>query len=79
MKFSNYLNSKYVFTDIKANTKEEVIEEIVNRLMDKNPIHVSRKEEVLNSILKREKKFLQPWEMEYFYLMQELKILMILF
>lgn len=35
MKFSNYLNSKYVFTDIKANTKEEVIEEIVNRLMDK--------------------------------------------
>lgn len=55
MKFSNYLNPKYVFTDIKANTKEEVIEEIVNRLMDKNPIHVSRKEEILNSILKREK------------------------
>lgn len=54
MKFSSYLNPKYVFTDLKASTKEEIIYEISNKIAEENNYFNSRKAEIIDSILKRE-------------------------
>ncbi len=55
MKFSSYINPKYIFTDIKANNKEEVITEMVNRIAAEGTMYYTRKEEILFNILKRER------------------------
>lgn len=55
MKFSSYINPKYIFTDIKANDKEEVITEMVNRIAAEGTMYYARKEEILLNILKRER------------------------
>lgn len=54
MKFSNYLNPDYIFIDLKATTKEEIIMEISEKIAEKNDYFFERKEEILKSILKRE-------------------------
>ncbi|MBQ3437394.1 MAG: PTS sugar transporter subunit IIA [Fusobacterium sp.] len=54
MKFSSYLNPEYIFTDLKADTKEEIIYEISERIAEKNNYFNSRKKEIVESILKRE-------------------------
>ena len=54
MKFSNYLNPDYIFIDLKATTKEEIIIEISEKIAEKNDYFFERKEEILKSILKRE-------------------------
>lgn len=54
MKFSNYLNPDYIFINLKATTKEEIIMEISEKIAEKNDYFFERKEEILKSILKRE-------------------------
>lgn len=54
MKFSNYLNPDYIFIDLKATTKEEIIIEISEKIAEKNDYFFERKEEIIKSILKRE-------------------------
>lgn len=54
MKFSSYLNPNYIFTDLGGKTKEEVIIEISERIAKENNYFASRKEEIINSIIKRE-------------------------
>lgn len=54
MKFSSYLNPNYIFTDLKATTKEEIIVEISERIAEENNYFNSRKTEIIESIIKRE-------------------------
>lgn len=54
MKFSSYLNPNYIFTDLKATTKEEIIVEISERIAEENNYFNSRKAEIIESIIKRE-------------------------
>ncbi|MCI5724646.1 MAG: PTS sugar transporter subunit IIA [Fusobacterium gastrosuis] len=54
MKFSSYLDPKYVFTDLKADSKEEIIIEISEKIAEENNYFKSRKKEIIDSILKRE-------------------------
>lgn len=54
MKFSSYLNPKYIFIDLKANTKEEIITKISERIAEESSYFNSRKNEIIESILKRE-------------------------
>ena len=54
MKFSSYLDPKYIFTDLKATTKEEIIVEISERIAQENSYFDSRKKEIIESIIKRE-------------------------
>lgn len=54
MKFSSYLNPKYIFTDLKATTKEDIIVEISERVAKENSYFKSRKSEIIESIIKRE-------------------------
>ncbi|MBS9775925.1 MAG: PTS sugar transporter subunit IIA [Fusobacterium sp.] len=54
MKFSNYLDRKYIFIDLNATTKEEIIEEMLEKVSETNQHFLDRKEEILKSILKRE-------------------------
>lgn len=54
MKFSSYLNPKYIFTELKANTKEEIIIEISNKIAEESSYFNQRKDEIIESVLKRE-------------------------
>lgn len=54
MKFSNYLDSKLIFTDVKGSSVEEVIKEMINKISEKEKNVNLRKEEITTSIIKRE-------------------------
>lgn len=54
MKFSSYLNPDYIFPGLDGNSKEEVIEKIVEKIAQKNKIFADRKDEIVKNILKRE-------------------------
>lgn len=54
MKFSSYLNPNYIFTDLKVKNKEDIIREISERIAQKNDYFKARKEEIVDSIIKRE-------------------------
>lgn len=54
MKFSSYLNPEYIFTDLKVKTKEEIIVEICEKIAEENSYFNSRKDEIIESIIKRE-------------------------
>lgn len=54
MKFSSYLNPDYIFTDLNPNSKEEIIEQMIEKIAKKNQYFFSRKSEILESVLKRE-------------------------
>ena len=54
MKFSNYLDSKLIFTDVKGTTIQEIIESMVERVASREKNVNLRKEEITKSIIKRE-------------------------
>ncbi len=54
MKFSNYLDRDYIFMDLEANSKEEIIEVMLEKISEKHKYFLERKKEILQSILKRE-------------------------
>lgn len=53
MKFSSYLNPKFIYVDLEGNNKEEIITKMVNKMLV-NSQYENRKDEILESILKRE-------------------------
>ncbi len=55
MKFSNYLDKEHVYTDLKATTKNEIIEEMLDKIIETNGHFSDRKDEILKTILKRER------------------------
>ena len=54
MKFSDFINTKAICAELKAQTKEEVIEELVQSLLDSGQIQADQREDIVASIMKRE-------------------------
>lgn len=54
MKFSNYLDSSLIFTDVKGSSMEEIIKEMVEKISSKEKTVNLRKDEITGSIIKRE-------------------------
>ncbi|WP_300357174.1 PTS sugar transporter subunit IIA [Fusobacterium sp.] len=54
MKFSNYLDSKLIFTDVKGTSMEEVIKEMIEKIASKEKNVNLRKEEITACVIKRE-------------------------
>jgi len=54
MKFTSYLNSDFIYTDIDGTNIDEVIGEIIQRMANKDKIIEARKDEFLKAVLKRE-------------------------
>ena len=54
MKFSNYLDSKLIFTDIKGTSTEEVIKEMIEKIASREKNVNLRKDEITATVIKRE-------------------------
>ena len=54
MKFSSYLNTDYIFPNLEANSKEEIIRKIVNKVAEDDRAVGEQKDEIIKNILKRE-------------------------
>lgn len=54
MKFSSYLNPDYIFTDLTPHSKEDIIHLMIEKIAKKNQYFSDRKNEILESVLKRE-------------------------
>ena len=54
MKFSNYLDSKLIFTVVKGTSMEEIIKEMVAKMASKEKNVNLRKDEITASVIKRE-------------------------
>ncbi len=54
MKFSDFINTKAICAELKAQTKDEVIEELVQSLLDSGQIQADQREDIVASIMKRE-------------------------
>ncbi|MHB9337765.1 PTS sugar transporter subunit IIA [Fusobacterium pseudoperiodonticum] len=54
MKFSSYLNTDYIFPNLEANSKEEIIRKIVNKVAEDDRAVGEQKEEIIKNIIKRE-------------------------
>ena len=54
MKFSDFINTKAICAELKAQTKNEVIEELVQSLLDSGQIQADQREDIVASIMKRE-------------------------
>lgn len=54
MKFSNYLDSNLIFTDVKGSNMEEVINDMMERIAAKDKNVALRREEITQSVIKRE-------------------------
>ena len=54
MKFSSYLNTDYIFPNLEANSKEEIIRKIVNKVAEDDRVVGEQKDEIIKNILKRE-------------------------
>ena len=50
MKFSNYLDSKLIFTDVKGTTIQEIIESMVERVASREKNVNLRKEEITKTV-----------------------------
>ena len=57
MKFSNYLDSNLIFTDVKGTNMEEVIKDMMEKLAAKEKNLAARKDEITQSVIKREEEF----------------------
>lgn len=55
MKFSNYLDSNLIFTDVKGSSMEEIIKEMVEKIASKEKSVNLRKDEITSAVIKREK------------------------
>lgn len=54
MKFSDFINSDAICAELKAQTKQEVIEELVQSLLDSGQIQADQRDDIVTSIMKRE-------------------------
>lgn len=54
MKFSNYLDSSLIFTDVKGASMEEIIKEMVEKIASKEKSVNLRKDEITSAVIKRE-------------------------
>ncbi len=54
MKFSNYLDSNLIFTDVKGSSMEEIIKEMVGKIASKEKSVNLRKDEITSAVIKRE-------------------------
>lgn len=54
MKFSNYLDSNLIFTDVKGSSMEEIIKEMVEKIVSKEKSVNLRKDEITSAVIKRE-------------------------
>lgn len=54
MKFSNYLDSNLIFTDVKGSSMEEIIKEMVEKIASKEKSVNLRKDEITSAVIKRE-------------------------
>ena len=54
MKFSNYLDSTLIFTDVKGSSMEEIIKEMVEKIASKEKSVNLRKDEITSAVIKRE-------------------------
>ena len=54
MKFSSYLNTDYIFPNLEASSKEEIIRKIVSKVAEDDKVVGEQKDEIIKNILKRE-------------------------
>ena len=54
MKFADFITTKAIRTELKAQSKEAVIEELVQALLDSGDIDPDQREDIVASIMKRE-------------------------
>ncbi|TWU42887.1 PTS sugar transporter subunit IIA [Novipirellula artificiosorum] len=54
MKFADFINTKAIRADLKAVSKEEVIRELVQSLLDSGQIEADQQEDIISAIMKRE-------------------------
>ena len=54
MKFSDFINTSAIRADLKSLTKESVIEELVQSLLDAGEIDADQRADIIASIMKRE-------------------------
>lgn len=78
MKFASYLHPQFIFPDIRKETKEEVIQEMIRRIAAKDS-NIKEKEALIQKmVLKREHEISTGIGEGVAIPMQELKILEIL-
>jgi len=53
MKFSSYLNTDYIFPNLEASSKEEIIRKIVSKVAEDDRVVGEQKDEIIKNILKR--------------------------
>ena len=54
MKFSDFINTSAIQADLTSATKESVIEELVQSLLDAGEIKADQRDDIIAAIMKRE-------------------------
>ncbi|TWU20560.1 PTS system mannose-specific EIIBCA component [Novipirellula galeiformis] len=54
MKFADFISTKAIRADLKAVSKEEVIQELVQSLLDSGQIDADQQQDIISAIMKRE-------------------------
>ncbi len=54
MKFADFISTDAIRADLQAGTKEEVIQELVQSLLDSGQIEADQREDIIAAIMKRE-------------------------
>jgi len=54
MKFADFITTKAIRAELKSHTKEDVIKELVQALLDAGEIDADQQEDIIASIMKRE-------------------------
>ena len=54
MKFADFISTKAIRADLKAASKEEVIQELVQSLLDSGQIDADQQQDIIAAIMKRE-------------------------
>ena len=52
MKFSSYLNTDYIFPNLEASSKEEIIRKIVSKVAEDDRAVGEQKDEIIKNILR---------------------------
>ena len=63
MKFSSYLNTDYIFPNLEANSKEEIIRKIVNKVAEDDRAVGEQKDEIIKKYFKKRRRnfYLYRW------------------
>ena len=67
MKFSNYLDSNLIFTDVKGTNMEEVIKDMMEKLAAKEKNLAARKDEITQSVIKKRGRIFYSNRKKYSY------------